>query len=525
LPNNEELRPGATVARGATYVFVQGFASAALGVVYYFFLAHLISQTEIGVFGVLTFAMGLIQTLGTLAFPSASIKYIAQFIAEGKRDQARAVVTRVLQVSMVIAVAASALVFALANSISSILSSEVSVSPAVIQILALVSGVLVLFYQSIAFLQGLQMLGKLAIVNLLFTCVQYGLAIFLVFLGYGLVGIMIGWLIALIAAVFLALSITTGSLGIFGKPYQMRPLLSFSAPLYVSNILSFVIQWIDQLFVLVVGYAAFGAYNIANRAAVVPGLISSALVAALFPKLSQLYAQEGKGGLENAFKVTTRYAVLVGFPLILIIGVLAYPIIVLFGGVVYAPAATPLSLLCVASLFGTLGVAINPTFFTLERTKIASLIVFASIVADALASYVFIVSLGMGMIGAAVAKVVASVVAFALGTVFLTRLIQVKFDTEMLWKVLVACLAMVLALLGFDFLRQFLIGPPYHFLSFRLLLLPVYVAIAIGTYLLAIIALGAIRKDDLELFREYLPGGLKWAATLLERFVRNQKNG
>ena len=73
MPNEGDLSSGAKVARGATYVFIQGLASAALGVVYIVFLTRLLSQEEIGTFGVLTFVLGLIQTAGLLALPSASI--------------------------------------------------------------------------------------------------------------------------------------------------------------------------------------------------------------------------------------------------------------------------------------------------------------------------------------------------------------------------------------------------------------------------------------------------------------------
>jgi hypothetical protein len=82
---------------------------------------------------------------------------------------------------------------------------------------------------------------------------------------------------------------------------------------------------------------------------------------------------------------------------------------------------------------------------------------------------------------------------------------------------------MVVVVLGFDLLRQFLSEAPHSFLVFRLLLLPVYVVIAFVAYFAAILALGAIEQQDLELFREYLPNQLKWVAKLLERFIRNKK--
>jgi len=523
--SSKDLSAGVKVARGATYVFVQGLLSAALGVVYIVFLTRLLSQEEIGTFGVLTFALGLVQTLGLLSLQSASVKYIAQFIAEGDREKAKAVVTRILQVSVIISIAAFAVIFILSGWISTALSSSsLIVQVSIVQVLAVASLFVLFFYQALGFLQGLQKLRDMALVNLLYTMIQYGLALVLVYLGFGVLGLIASWAVALVICAALALALTRRNLGIVGKPYESKPLLKFAFPIYVSSIFGFLVVWVDQLFILpYMGLATFGMYNIANRAAVVPGLISSALIAALYPKLSQLYAESGKGSLENAFTATTRYAVLVGFPIILLVAILAYPIIILFAGVQYAPAAFPLAMLCVASLFGTVGVAMGPAFFTMERTWIASLTTFAAVVTDALFSYVLIASLDMGMIGAAMAKIIAAAVSFVLGVVLLRQFIRVKFDTEMLWKVMLACVAMIVALLGFDVVRQLVSGPPNSFLVFRLLLLPVYIVIGIIVYFFAIIVLRAIKKEDIDLFREYLPSGLRWLTTLIEHLVPNEK--
>jgi len=513
----KEISPGAEVARGATYIFLQGLASAALGVIYIVFLTRILSPEEYGVFSVLTFILGLQQTFGLLALPSASIKYIAQFLAEGDREKAKGVAVRVLQVSVFTSVAAFLGLFLLSGWISATLSIPILV----VQTLALASIFVVLLFQAIPFLQGLQMMRHIATVNLLYTVVQYGGALYLAYAGLGLLGVAMGWTVGLVVSSVLVLVLTAKHLGIFGKPYALKPLLRFSYPIYIASVLGFFVLWIDQLFVLPYeGLATFGAYNIANRAAVVPGLVSSALVAALFPKLSQLYTQFGKDSLETAFTTTTRYVVLVGFPMITLVAVLAYPIIILFAGAQYAPAALPLVLLSVASLFSALGVAISPTFFAMERPGIASIVAFASVLTDALFSYVLIALLGTGMIGAALAKIFAAVVGFFLGTIILKQFIRVKFATEMLWKVSVACAFMVTVVLGFDVVRQQLLGLPYEFLVFRLHLLPIYVLVGGVAYFIAVAALRAVGKEDIELLSEYLPGKLKWVAIFLERFLK-----
>jgi len=86
------LRPTARVARGATYLFIQGFSNAIIGLVYFIFLAHAFAepseQWQMGAFALLTFILTLAQIFGTLALPSAAIKYIAQYLAEGDSERA-----------------------------------------------------------------------------------------------------------------------------------------------------------------------------------------------------------------------------------------------------------------------------------------------------------------------------------------------------------------------------------------------------------------------------------------------------
>jgi len=84
LPKNPSS--GVRVARGATYVFVQGVVSTLISVAYLLFLVR-IPQTrlppppnpDMGIYFVLVFVLSLVQVIGTFALRSASTKHIAQY--------------------------------------------------------------------------------------------------------------------------------------------------------------------------------------------------------------------------------------------------------------------------------------------------------------------------------------------------------------------------------------------------------------------------------------------------------------
>jgi hypothetical protein len=102
----------------------------------------------------------------------------------------------------------------------------------------------------------------------------------------------------------------------------------------------------------------------------------------------------------------------------------------------------------------------------------------------------------------------------------LNRYVKISFDKEALWKASAASILMVSAIMAADFFRGLLSPISYQFLVFRLQLLPVYIVIGALAYFLALIILKAIKKQDVELFQEYLPKGFRRIASLLERVAR-----
>jgi O-antigen/teichoic acid export membrane protein len=508
---------GVRVARGATYIFVQGVVSTLISVVYLLFLVR-IPQTrlppppspDMGMYFVLTFILGLVQIAGTLALRSASTKYIAQYLAEGKLEKARSVASRVLQITLLTSLVLGALLFISAESMSTILFGTPKWTP-LLQILAFASLFAILSLQILGFLQGLQKFRELAAVSLAQSIARYGVGIGLLYLGWGLFGVVCGWLVGSVVVAVAGIALTYRFLGSFEKPHPARPLINFSYPLYISGVLGFIANWVDQLFILpYMGEAGLGVYGWAVRAALVPSLISTSIVTALFPQLSELHAKRGADSLREAFRVSARYAVLVSFPMLVGLAVLAYPVMVVFAGMEYAEAALPLTIICLASLPITIGIAISPTLLTLERTKTASLVTLVVIFSNIIASYITLAHLSMGIIGPAWARFLAAFVGFWLGAYALKRILNVNFDREALWKASVASLLMATAVTLSRTLESFLS---------QLYLLPLYVIVGATVYFFSLAALKAIKKHDVELIQEYLPKRLKRLAVWLGRMA------
>jgi len=524
-----QLAPKARVARGATYIFIQSFVNAALGVIYFIVLARALSEhpEEMGIFALLFFILLLPQIFGTFALPSAAIKYISQYIAENNPDKAKSVVARVFQIGLLSSAVAFVLLFIPAEWLSTQLFNSGGYA-LILRIVALASLFNILYILASCFLQGLQKMHDVAAIGLVYTIVQNSVGIFLLFLGWRLYAVVYCWLAGLSVASVAGLIITAKHLGVFGKPHPIKPLLRFSIPIYVAGVFSYFVGWIDQLILVsymsllygaTEGQRILGIYYLAIRASTVPSLFSIAVVTALLPQLSQLYTQQGSNSLSEAFRVSTRYLVLVGFPLIIGLATLAKPIMILFAGWQYVEAAEPLIIISIAALVGTLGVAISPILMTLERTTTVSLLSAISVMLSVFLSYFSLAYLGLGMNGTAWARTLAAMIGLALSLYALKRILPLAFDEDALIDASAASLCMIAAIFVLDAFRQILTPLPHQLMVFRLHWLPIYVIVGASAYFLALVALRAIKRHDIELVEEYLPKKFKHIATWLERIA------
>lgn len=524
------MSPSVRVGRGATYLFLSSIITTAIGLVYFLVIYHTLTKEDTGVYTLLTITIALVQTIGVLSLPAASIKYISQYLAEGNREKAKSVVTRVIQLSLGASTAAMVLLFISAEWLSTTISGTTA-NLTLFRLVAFNSFFVILYLQTIGFLQGLQKMGTAALMTGGYTSLQSAIGIYLVLSGWGLVGVVLSWLIVTAIGFATGLILTLKHLGFSKKPHPIKPLLHFSYPLYIAGIIGILATYMDSILLFSYMNAAhglteaqqlLGIYNIAFRASFVPTMLSTAIATALFPQLSELYTQRGMQGLKDACKITSRYSVLVSFPVIIGLAVLASPIVILFGGWDYRAAGLPLTVLCLAAIPVAVGVALGSTLMTVERTKSNSLITIISIIATStltLANLAYFYPL-LGLTGPAWARIISSLVGFGLTVYAVKKVFSVSFDMEALWKASAASFIMIVAILLLDVARQVLTPAPSEFLLFPLRLLPLYIIVGAGAYFFSLSALKTIKRPDIELFQEYLPSSFKRIVPLLERLTR-----
>jgi len=517
------------IARGATYIFLQSLIANVIGVVYFMFLARFfpvvnpeVGSPKMGVFQFMNFIVILSSTLGALALPSAAAKFIPQYLARNEKEKANSVAMRHFQIALITGLIACITVFLSSDFIAtSLFGNSPWISTEQVSLLLKITSICCFLVNLMNFisgtLRGLQKIGELALMNLIFNVLQSFLVIALLLYGFDLFSVAIGWIVGMAAALIVGAAMVLKSFSLKSKLHPLRPLLSFSLPLYISMILAFTVNWVDQMFIFsIINPGIFGMYSVIVKAALIPSLIATSIVMAIFPHLSESYTKEGIESLENAFSFSTRYAVVIGFPMVVGISVIAQPSLVLFAGASYKAVAPYLIILAFATLPVILGVVITPILLTLERSWTVSLITITSIASEAMICYFTIIHLRWEIFGATLGRMLAAVSGFVLGIYVLKKQITLKFDKEVLWKTTASCGLMTAALLLFDVFRMYVTGST-EFLTFRLRWFPVYILLGALVYTATLFMLKAVKKEDLELLREYLPKKLRWMIGFVEK--------
>lgn len=495
-----------TVARGASYFFLQSLASAIFGVAYFAVLARFISEAEMGWYTSLSFLLGFLPLLASLGLNPATAKFLSQHLAEGKTEEAVRIPKTVLLLCLSFSLVISLLCVITAPQLSLFFMKKEELAW-LIQILALAVPLAALSMVCSGFLQGLQEIGILSKLSLFSYFLTRMVGLFLLLAGLGLAGILVGWILGNALTILITLTVVLRRLPFTKGLYPTRPLLSFSMPLLASSVLILLTQWMDRaLVILYVDPVHIGIYNVAATAWAVLMLVPTAILTALFPKMSELYAQHGKEILEEVLEKASRYMNIIHIPICVGLALLAFSVIPLFAGEKFAEASIPYMVMALGATPYGYTVLAYSVFVVQKRNGYVFTYTLLGILADVLVGYMLIPR--MGIVGAAVGNALLQTVGCFSALILLRRAINPHLDRETLLKVPAATLGMALVL----YLSQKIFTLQAS--------LPLHIILGILTYLTLLILLKTIHELDLHLLDKFLPNSLRWISTIFHKLVR-----
>lgn len=181
------------IGRGAIYILSLNSLQFIVGIIFYNILSNVLPPREIGLLSTFFFIYLLFSLISNLSLPVAGAKFLAEFLGREEEDKSSAIVKTILQIVLISSLTLLITSFNLIVTINFFFH----LFEDLILLLFLTS--LAAFFASLrqtymGFIQGLQLFGRFAILNVTAVVAVRLLGIILVIWGFGLTGVVMGFL-------------------------------------------------------------------------------------------------------------------------------------------------------------------------------------------------------------------------------------------------------------------------------------------------------------------------------------------
>jgi O-antigen/teichoic acid export membrane protein len=323
-----------------------------------------LGETSFGLFSLAWVVIGYLTFLD-IGVSRAATKYISEHLAERDIQAAREIIRTALITNLVLGlVGGLAVVLAapfLMHSVFKISADLEHQAWLVFCIVGVAVPVLLMHGVLRAVLTSFQRFGWINSVNALVTPVQWGMACWLAWKGYGVSVVVLATvvtrMVAAAAYAILAFRLVRGSgcprvWGLVG----LLKLLRFGSWVTVSQLVAPVLVFLDR--VLIASFLSLGAvtlYTVPFEAMTRLRIIPSSLVSTLYPALSERGTEEEETNLQRMYEGSLRYLLFALLPGIAFLLVLGPDLLTLWMGAKFAKDTTiVLQLLAVGSLANAL---------------------------------------------------------------------------------------------------------------------------------------------------------------------------
>jgi O-antigen/teichoic acid export membrane protein len=357
------------VPRGTAYLTTQQFVTYTVYLIFYIALARILSQKEVGQISLLLAAQTAFAALTQLGLPSAATRFISGSIGKDDRRTGGSVARTVLRISVGVAGAG----LAIAALISPLVGPAVlgSSDAGNLLILTFISGLLldlILVYG--AFFIGVGAYARSLYQNALYIPLSRGLGLLLAYVGYRVMGIVLGWVIGGLVTLLLSIYLWHGRLPSHSS-YPVEPLLAFSLPVFGSALIGFGQQYGDiTILQAVLGQlSTTGAYYLIVSSVSFLSILWIPVTQALYPALSASHATGGTEAVSKRLAVAFRLTNLAVLPFGAALAAIAPTAIDLIYGPAYVSQAGIFAALALATIFTAQAVILTTSLQAMGRAR------------------------------------------------------------------------------------------------------------------------------------------------------------
>lgn len=496
----EAIRAGRISAKGSFNLFLGVAVSSVIMAVGTVIIGSLLGDANYGIYATALIPLSLFTLFRDFGINFAMIKYVAQYRSENRTTEIRNILASGMLFKLISSVLFSVVCYLLADFLAVIYGRPEIKSLIEIASITILMGSLITTAQS-AF-TGFERMEFNSLILVCQSAIKSFLVIFLVFLGYGTFGAILGYTISLVVTgVLVALififffyrsSKRTSKDGLeLGRSLIL--MLKYGLPLYVAIISAgFLAAFLNFIMPIYCSEALIGNYQMAINFGVIITFFTLPITTVLFPAFSKLSSEEEMETLKIMFQSSIKYTALVTVPVTTAIMALSEPLVFTLLPD-YGSAPLFLTLYAVNSLYAGLGSLSLVNFLNGQgKTKITMLLNLIS-VGIGVPLGLFLTS-NFRIVGLIVTTLVAGVPSLIIGLEWIKKHFGVSVDWGISAKIFSAS--------GVAGAIAYVVVSLLHYSAWMELVAGGIVFLAI--YTLGILLIGAINKNDVSNLREML---------------------
>ena len=462
---------------------------SAIGVI---LVALMLSPSEYGLFSISLVLPGMFILFSDWGVNQALVRYIAHYRSIGKLEDIKDLAMAGYFFKFIVGSLLSLFLFLFGDFFAVFL-----IRPEVGGFIKLTS-VLVLsqsmYSTAISILTGFEKMNYRAAINIIQSVVKGVVSPLLVYLGFGVSGVVIGHMLSYFVAAFIgfisARSLFNLSMSLRNMRVKenLKLLLMFGLPLFFGNILSgiaikirgFLLSWF-------VSAETIGNYSIASWFITYVSVLTASIGVNLFPAFSKYNFKDEPKKVKEIFRGSVRYSSMFLLPLVCMLIVISKPLIYTIFTGKFPQAPLLLSLRLMPTLFVGIGSLSIISFLNSQGdTRVSSRITIMSSLISILLSVIFIYL--WNIIGLVVSFFLSSFIQYLLGLIVIRRKYDVSPDLSHTFRTLMC--SFISGVVTYGFL--------YVFKTLPLVDLFCSVAIFLIVYLLIAPFIGAIEVIDVQ---------------------------
>lgn len=447
------------LVRGSAVVFLALIGSQLAALLLRMILARSFTEAEYGLFYSVFFFISFFGLFRELGLSSALVKFIPEFMVKKEYGKIRSSIAIVLGIQA----AASALIVLCLITFSNHLALSFFRAGGAVPLIQILSAwfFIMLFLNFLTVFQGLQRMTVYAALQFLRNfLVVVSAVIFIWFLGFGIEGVALAYLVELSVVVglaYLLLRLLYPKIFSSGGPSYgdlPRTMLRFAIPVFIGGIGGLVLGYTDTLMIQgFLGATDVGFYQVAYPASHFLWYLPTALVTVLLPMVSEIWTRKGEKILGKGVEILLKFSFLAILPAVVLFVTFPEIVINVLFGPKYLPASAALQVLSLVAIPYTLFMILSYVMQGVGRPIVATKVVLLIAVLNFFGNLLLIPI--YGILGASAVTLLSYIVGAALLLVSSKKIIRLRVPFGSILKGLTGGILSFFLILGMKSVMEF----------------------------------------------------------------------